>query len=536
MGAPTEVYRVIGLKSKKNATGEETQDVAAAKPLQEYEGLVIPSSSPEDSCFSSGRWINSKTWKNETIWTFSTREIENYKALFYLDEVVILSAYRHTAEGNKIENGLIGMVEITTDSTNNHVSPSSYNAKHHNISNQKNTPINSNKLPSRLSRQRAMKKYRNSYGIENIKEYAILNDAGLNTKPDIYGEVLLCYNNAVRAKVSVKSAYYLYTQNEYTINVKDGSKLIPITSDFNELASVGAKEKRDFVSDLIFLTDTTIQSNEVTLNATAKNDEGVYECIGTKKVTKIPETLAFPVNVFQFNSIPSDYAHLVSEGTIVTRFMTHENEQLLSQVMPARDETGADGNIRPSVHPIAYKDDYLSEKFEEGTWITDRQANSQGYIKFYHFYTASQSAEWKNTINSYWSKKYTIPNKAISFTVQVMQYMEGLSPVEGYDYKAVIRASFVNTYDPTNVNLRGTLNLYQSPNDSGTVNTGIEWADKVGTPKSINLVLHRDGTVNGITEYFFKKTTTENRYLKITGEPTQQNYPMQYGNFALIPN
>lgn len=490
MSAPIDDYRTICLKDKKNSTNTEEakeQRVLAAKPLENF---VAPatSTSPIDT------------------------QMSNFKKKFFLDDVLVLT----TKDGSNLINGVIGLVDLTK--TNNEYG---FNAKHHNISETTNTTTH----PSRLSRLRTKK---------NGKDYALLNDAGLNTTPDIYGEVILCYNNAVRAKVYVKSAYYLNTKNAYTINVMDGSKAISIENDFTTLSNVSAKEEKEFISPLIFLMHDTIGSNYVTLDAKTQNDEGVYESIGTKKTTKIPKTLALPVKVFQFNSIPSDYAHLVSDGNVVTRYMTIEDSNELADVFLGRKD-GGDVN-RPTLHPIAYKDDFLSRKFEGGTWMTDRQADMNGNIRFYHFYTETQSQEWKNTVNCYWDEPYNIPSKAISFTVQVLQFMEGLSPVEGYDYKAVISASFVNTYDPTDVNLRGTMNLYSSQSESATSNTGVQWADKIGTPRSINITLHADGRVTGVTEFYFKKTTTSARYLKMTGAYTQDNYPMEYGNYALIPN
>lgn len=481
MSAPVNVFAEVCLKDKE---GTEEQKVLAAKPLKEYR---------EKGGYSPGAPEVSQT--------------AYYKTLFYLDDVLITA----TNNSGTIEKGILGLVDLTKSGGKY----TSTNTRHHNLD---------EGAKPRLSKLRVKKREDNG----TLREYAVLNDAGLNTMPHIYGEVLICYNNALRAKIKVTSAYYLSTKNEYSVNVMDGSRAIPITAEFSNLTGLSADEEREFISVLIFINSTSsyISSSSVTLNATVKNDEGTYESIGTKRTTRIKKTLALPETMFLFDSIPSDYNHVKSDGDTVTRYMTIEDYQKLPQVVLG-SKTGA--IVQPPVTPVMYKDDYLDSFYPSGSWITDRRPDADHKIKFYHF-------RERGEIDCYWKEPYEIPIKHISFTVGVMQYISGTSPIEGYDYKAVIRAIFVNADNPTDVALNGTLRLYSAQSSSSTTNSGITWYDKSPLARNINITLHADNTVTGATEFFFKKDTTSTLYLRMDGAARQDIYQMDYGNYALIPN
>lgn len=440
--------------------------------------------------------------------------LENFKRLFYLDDVAV-----YPKQGsNKKNNGLMGLVKVKVE--NGNIVADSFNAEHHDIRN----PLPAGQK-SRLSKIQPPSK--DSNGV--LFQYAALNDAGLNTKPNVMGLSIKCFKNAIKAKITAESAYYLMTDKVYTIKVKDGNRLIDITGDFGGLDYIDAKESKEFISRLSFFpSNLTSPDSKIRIQAATQNDEGVYESL-SDEFDVINDEIQLPIEGFLYTSIPADYQHLKNDYDTATIYMTQGDYDDLSKVYLGR-ENGQNVNT-PIVHPVVYKTDYFDSFYPSGSWITDRKATSQGNIRFYHFDNN------QGKINCYFEKRYDIPSAYIEFSVGVMKYISGTEPIEGYPYVAKIRAIFMYVNNPTTIDLEATLRLYD--NNNTAVSNGIQWYGGGGVEKAINLRLNANGTIVGQTEFYFKKTTTSVRKMKMDGSPQQYDtgnrpYSIQYGNYMMI--
>ena len=295
MSATSNAYRPTGLKDNTTTNPDTEQRIGAAIPATEYVGTLEENIRPTDSCFNIGVWIDDRPWNNDHHWTFSTRMVDKFKDLFYLDDIKILTKQGATTAITDRTNGIIGLVEITTDANGN-VSPASDNAKHHNIANTRYTPPTSTNMPSRLSKTRTMK---NDNG--TLREYAVLNDAGLNTRahiscasnglaqPDKSNDDIfdLMFPNKVRSYIKIKSAYYTKTDSYKALvsyknynNVNETDDLdfwtyregMVVPTRFSD--PIPAKENKELFAESAYILGKP--SDKFTFTIKVVNDEGEY--------------------------------------------------------------------------------------------------------------------------------------------------------------------------------------------------------------------------------------------------------------------
>ena len=455
MSAPVDAYRTVGLKDKKSGETKE-QDVAVAKPATDYSNM------------------------------------DTFKQLFYLDDVVVVA---NQSDASTRIDGLIGMVKINTDSQNN-VSPASDNAKHHNISNS-----NPASQPSRLSRLRTKK---------NGEEYAVLNDGGLDTKPDIKGMAVVCYKNALIARVLVKSAYYAYTKDNMTIDAKierSNHTLLGtenITGDFSR-NTVPAKSSQTFESNLHIFQAPYDAAKYVKFVTTAENEEGTYDnTSNTQEVYQ--EYIKFP---FIYGKLflgpePPETVEELKAGDEAPMMMTVSGYDLLDDVNEAG--TGA--------HPVIYRDPYLQFKsnnfYASGTFLTDmkKQPDSTSTVDKIKFYKIRQNGEVEKCV----VKSYEPIIAFVSFGLINPIHMVG----EGYSSSIELTASYhyANEQSRPAVNLTGRIDLVDR--NGGRLNSGIEWSGSSTTSRNVSITLNSNGTISGMKVLFFKITDpTKEMYLKL---------------------
>ena len=456
MSAPVDAYRTVGLKDKKSGEAKE-QDVAVAKPASDYTNM------------------------------------DAFKQLFYLDDVAVVA--NQSAASTRLD-GLVGMVKITTDSQNN-VSPASDNAKHHNITN-----TNPASRPSRLSRLRTKK---------NGEEYAVLNDGGLNTRPDIKGMAVVCYKNALIARAIVKSAYYAYTKDNITVDAKienSGQSLLgteDIAGDF-VFNPVPAKNSQTFESSLHVFQAPYDTAKYVKFVTTVENEEGTYDNTSSRQDV-YQEYIKHP---FVYGKLflgpnPPQTVEELKAGDEAPMMMTVDDYNDLAQVPP-------DG----TKHPVIYRDAYLSHKpgsynyYAKGVFLTDMkiQPGSTSAIDKIKFYKIGDNGKVESSrIESY--QKITA---FVSFGLINPFNMEG----EGYGSSIELTASYhyADETSRPDVNLTGRIDLVDI--NGRNLSTGIEWPDSSNTSKNVSITLRSDGTIRGPKILFFKITDpTKDMYLKL---------------------
>ena len=232
MSAPVSVYQKWCLHTKGNSDTESFR-ILAAIPLKSY----------KDSGDNT-----------------PTQQTNRFKEKFYLDKILVLS---QKDSNNTITNGIIGAVK-----------ENSKNAKYHNLN-------------TRLSRLRLKD--------NNNVIYNILNDAGLNTKPDIVckpsmeinasqglaGDTLfdLKYPNKVRVFLNIKSAYYCSTTS-YGATIKYGSGVDTSLSIYDTGINSGIYNstipQREFKVLKAYGETTGTAGAKFILDASCTNHEGEY--------------------------------------------------------------------------------------------------------------------------------------------------------------------------------------------------------------------------------------------------------------------
>ena len=484
MSAPIDAYRTIGLKDKKNSTDIEEakeQDVAVAKPASEY--------------------VSSGTLE---------QQMQQFKDLFYLDDVKIVP---HQVNSSTREDGIIGLVKVTTE-TDGNVYPASDNAKHHNITNDNPYPTTQ---PSRLSRLRTKL---------DGEEYAVLNEGGLNTMADIRGQVVACYKNAIIAKAIVKSAYYASTKSNMTMvaKIKNASQGLlgteNMTSNF-AFSTIPSKESQIFESSLLVFQSAYNNARYVVFESSVENNEGTYN--NTSK----------PQDVF------NEYIyHPFIYGKLFTTIPTSVDELKAGESVPMMMSTTQDG-LNPldgvtqvessSAHPVIYRDAYLSHigdggrRYLEGVYLTDMvaQSDTSTNLDTYKFYLIGDVGQ----VRYYTPHSYERIMAYVSFDLIYNKNLDNSTP----EKRVELTAAYHNVgSNPSPITLTGTIKLVNSSGQP--LSSGIKWKGTSGVNRDVTITLTKNG-VTGMKVLWFEVTDpNKEMYLTLVNSTQGGAYPVETNN------
>ena len=348
MSANIEAYREI---SPGEVDGTNTDLKLAALPAAEY--------------------VNTSLSHHE--------QMEEFKALFYLDFVEAYPTQGQTEDAADREWGLIGGVLIrTVDPNGVEISGESDNARHHNLS----TTVNTAEKPSRRSREARHTKLTDG----NVKEFVLLNDAGLNTMPGVEVVFDLYYANYIRVNITVRSAYYAPTTALSVLEALVGD----ISPLFNTIAS---KQTGTFVAtakDIDSLGYTN--GEESTVTASVTNEEGTYSKPVTKKLQK---KIIYTEVITVFDTLPEDstYFDEMPASHIDTKYMYAEEKAYFDNVP---QHSNQNNQPKPYIYSSLYMDRgsghapcyFLLTPPEvdphEGALLKFFQITSLGEVQYYH--------------------------------------------------------------------------------------------------------------------------------------------------------